>query len=645
MPRNEGVGIYEPQLEDMNFAFPERDSFELPEKEKLPEADEEDEKKKTLQEQAAEELQRNEEAQVNLVSGEENLKQILGCSELNIISDATKTTFVEVNGEVFYQSEDGSLNPYDKVRGGSFKIEPLTVEQDFRGPEYGGMVKIYVGSYQDALGRTIHEFIEQTYRAPEYDDMSSESQDVPEVIENSNNKSEEKETSVWTRLVGEKGSDPEKSIAAGENHEQQKNVFNVESLFSQPENSITNNSSAEGEKNNFLSFEITSIENTAAINIISNETHEVAKVVTDEIAQSTVEGRVRKESVITESPTEHTVTTAENKVQKNEVQSSPAASIEHAKPEVASIEQSARVEQSMKFQTEKNIETPLPTAEQTILKIERQVVKIETSKQEENMQRPELPISITFSESSFTQEKGEVISVQETSFHPEHSSAEIIKSTMKVIAETNSDVSWAGAAKEITWGEQKIIDVLPAQITEIFVQQVQYLAESPVGTEMVIINTEAPAADNAFILRVEKPGSVTVELYKAPVEMSEPIHLVTEIIQPIAAIQETVNTAEPIVEPSKPSLKETVAKINPEEQINIKPFEVLSSERQERLSLPQIETVSNEPQQIGSNERVNNISELRSFTISSLFADDDEIAPAPTPRGQKPAARSRELAV
>ncbi len=123
---------------------------------------EEDEKQAALERKAREQ----EIVSHALASGEAQLQHQLGASSVEVVSNAMEVTIVEEAGQGL-QYLDENNNLHELKMEGTFSIQPVETEIDFRGKEYGGSVKVYVGSHIDQHGRTIHKFIQQTYRSVE----------------------------------------------------------------------------------------------------------------------------------------------------------------------------------------------------------------------------------------------------------------------------------------------------------------------------------------------------------------------------------------------------------------------------------------------------------------------------------------------
>ncbi|MBI3335085.1 MAG: hypothetical protein HY001_01130 [Candidatus Portnoybacteria bacterium] len=99
---------------------------------------------------------------------EEQLKSQLGSSQLDVISGWQISTIVEArDGRTYFQDEEGKRTGFKDDTGTRFSVKEVSIEEDFRGKEYGGSIKIHLRTYEDAYGNKIHEFKEQTYRPPE----------------------------------------------------------------------------------------------------------------------------------------------------------------------------------------------------------------------------------------------------------------------------------------------------------------------------------------------------------------------------------------------------------------------------------------------------------------------------------------------
>ncbi len=121
---------------------------------------------------AAEALEaEREEEKINeaLAAGEELLAAELGASTLDVVSAAQRIEFVVHNGgKVMYRDSDGTESPFENVDGTAFAVQPTRIEVDFRGPEYGGSVRVLAGSEHQG-DQVVYIFYEQTYRPPEYE--------------------------------------------------------------------------------------------------------------------------------------------------------------------------------------------------------------------------------------------------------------------------------------------------------------------------------------------------------------------------------------------------------------------------------------------------------------------------------------------
>lgn len=98
---------------------------------------------------------------------EQELKDLLGFPDLDVISSWQKSVVIEgADGHTYFEDNKGNRAAFEDKTGTQFGVQEVSIEQDFRGKEFGGSIKIHLRTYHDADGNVIHEFMEQTYRAP-----------------------------------------------------------------------------------------------------------------------------------------------------------------------------------------------------------------------------------------------------------------------------------------------------------------------------------------------------------------------------------------------------------------------------------------------------------------------------------------------
>lgn len=511
----------------------------------------------------------DEEIAEKILAAEEELKILLEISSLQVASYPVETEFIETaDGNVYFKDKEGKLSPFKTEKEEEFTIESVHIEQDFRGKEYGGSIKIHLESYQDGNGNTVHRFLETSYCAPDAYEQSDVSD---EIIENNDELPPVSFFEGKEDIVELAETKAEKKIDIFSFLQTKENVSSVENT--------QDNLGFLGEK----LFEHVMEDNVSFSEENSLEVRNVDSPVFEQLAAAEqLSGEETAEQVEIQTATNLKITENVQTTQREPRRINTIAVPElQPKPVVERVSEIDRIEKKtvirqeqerLKTPAPEKVEKPLerPPLIKTIFEQWQQEAEAVTDslRQETMVSRQEgfsLPRKIELQSTaiSFAQEtpksekietniqsansevtiknKGETQSVEKLSgaleerpvrplvkevklfSEPDYKQVQLppekvfsvseIKTQFEPVVQTEF-ASMAMADQPLRWGEQSLADLFAGPAHEQFIQQFEAVRSSPLPQSEAITVTSAEGVTEAVVIQKNENGQLTVAFYE-----------------------------------------------------------------------------------------------------------------------------------